>query len=157
MSLLEQELSLTRPIDEPELELVLALAKSAELVRAELTEALAEHGLGLQQYHVLRALRPAGSRGLTLAALADCMIEPSSNVTRLVDRLSARGLTERLRADADKRLVRARLTPTGESLLGALTAPLRQARRRACGGLTPTEMTRLCELLEKLRRGIYAR
>lgn len=157
MSLLEQELGFTRPIDERELELVLSVFMTADLVRGELAEELSAHGLTLQQHNVLRILAGAGPKGMPVLEVGEKLIEASANITRLIDRLAAKGLCERHRCDADRRLVRARLTPAGRELLERLKAPLLARRRALCSGLTSGQVERLCESLERVRRNAYER
>ncbi|MCC7492839.1 MAG: MarR family transcriptional regulator [Fimbriimonadaceae bacterium] len=156
MSLLEQELAQTRPFEDAATETILALLKSGDLVQRELQAAVAAHGLTWQQYTVLRVLRAAGPHGLPVLEIGGQLIEDCANVTRLVDRLQSKGLTERVRSQADRRVVYARLTAAGDSLLRELQGPLYQQRRRLTGSLTPTELEHLNSLLEKLRRNVYA-
>lgn len=156
MSLLEQELQQTRPIDDPALEAILSVLKSGDLIQRELDSTVQEHGLTLQQYHVLRILRGAGEQGLPVLDIADQMIEASPNVTRLLDRLVTKNLAVRRRAKHDKRVVLAHLTPAGEALLDQIKKPVYQTQRGICGLLTPYEMEQLNRLLEKMRRGAYA-
>ena len=156
MSLLERELNQTRPIDDPTTEAILSVLKSGDVIQRELEAAVAEHGLTWQQYTVLRILRGAGPKGLPVLDIANHLIEGSPNVTRLLDRLVAKGLAIRSRAQHDKRVVYAVVTAAGGRLLDQLSAPVLQARRSICGSLTPTELDRLVNLLEKMRRGVYA-
>lgn len=157
MSLLEQELRQTRPIEDPATEAILAVLKSSDLIERELDATVQAHGLTLQQYHVLRILRSAGAVGMPVLDIGDQMIEDCPNVTRLLDRLVAKGLAERCPSKRDRRVVLARLTTAGERLLTSLQAPIFQAQRGICGHLTPTEMEHLNRLLEKIRRAVYAR
>lgn len=157
MSLLEQELHQTRPFGDSSLETILAVLKSGDLIERQLEETLSEHGLTLQQYHVLRILRSAGPRGLPVLDIARGMIEDSPNVTRLVDRLALKGLASRHRSQADRRVVYARLTEAGEALLAAVQAPVHRTQRDICGHLTQGEIDHLNRLLEKMRRAVYER
>ncbi len=157
MSLLEQELQQTRPIDDPAAEVILAVLKSRDVVQRELEATCHEHGLTLQQYHVLRILRSAGQKGLPVLDIADHMIEDSPNVTRLLDRLAAKGLAGRRRSRHDRRVVHAVVTPQGERLLATIQAPMTRAQRDICGSLTSSELEHLNRLLEKMRRGVYAK
>jgi DNA-binding MarR family transcriptional regulator len=45
------------------------------------------------------------------------MVNPSPDVTRLIDRLARRGLVRRLRARTDRRVSLTRITPKGLELL----------------------------------------
>ncbi len=156
MSLLEQELQQPRPFDDPATEAILSVLKSGDVIERELDQAVAAFGLTLQQYNVLMALRRGGARGIPVLDIADNLIEDCPNVTRLLDRLVAKGLAERRRADHDRRVVYARLTAAGETVVESLRAPVHQARRSICGTLSGTEMDTLTRLLEKIRRSVYS-
>lgn len=155
MSLLEQELQQARPIDDPAVATILSVLKTGDMMRRELEAAVEQHGITWQQYNVLLALRDAGAKGMPVLDIVDRMIEDNSNVTRLLDRLAAKGLTERVRSQRDRRVVYARLTPTGERLIEQARGAVNAARRSLCRALSQSDMEHLIRLLEKARRGIY--
>ncbi|MBI2302204.1 MAG: MarR family transcriptional regulator [Armatimonadetes bacterium] len=156
MSLLEQELQQARPIDDPSLRTILSILKTGDLIRRELECAVESHGVTLQQYNVLLTLREAGTRGTPVLDIAEKMIEGSSNVTRLVDRLVVKGYVRKTRSQRDRRVVYASLTEEGRRLIEKLQGPMQSARRQLCGGLMNAESEHLVGLLEKLRRAIYS-
>jgi DNA-binding MarR family transcriptional regulator len=89
------------------------LAAHARLVRridAELTEAGL---LPMDWYDVLLALHEAPRRRIRLSALADRIVFSRSGLTRLVDRLEARGLLRRELCPEDGRGAYAVLTEAG--------------------------------------------
>ena len=82
----------------------------------------------------------------SMRELADRLGRHPSNITGIVDRLTARGLVERRNDDADRRIRRIALTPVGESL----RQTLRSCVQNAPGPyqrLTPDQRCRLRELL----------
>ncbi len=72
-----------------------------------------EHGLSLSSYEVLLLLSKASDHSLRMGNLADQMLISRSGLTRLVDRLVARGLVERHTCPDDRRGTYARLTAAG--------------------------------------------
>jgi hypothetical protein len=80
------EIRQQRPFPSMEQEGVVALLRTAEVVRRSLTVAIAPVGLTLQQYNVLRILRGAGPAGLPTLDVADRMIEHAPGITRMMDR-----------------------------------------------------------------------
>ena len=54
-------------------------------------------GLSATQYNVLRILRGAGEAGLACREIGERMIDHDPDITRLLDRLEARGLIARER------------------------------------------------------------
>ena len=109
------------------------------------------HGITLQQYNVLRILRGAGDEGLPTLEIAHRMIEQSPGITRLMDRLEAKGLVRRQRSATDRRQVRCWITPTGLALLEQLDASVNQADEALLGALASDEVDRLILLLDAVR------
>jgi DNA-binding MarR family transcriptional regulator len=72
-------------------------------------------------------------------------------VTRLLDRLEAKGLVRRQRCPRDRRHVLCWIEPAGEQLLDALDKPLRAASRRRLAGLGPRGVESLITLMESVR------
>jgi DNA-binding MarR family transcriptional regulator len=104
-------------VESPAWEAILRLLMAADRVRQRMNRACAAHGLTNGQYNVLRILREAQPNGCPRSEILQHMIEQSPDVTRLVDRLEARGLVERDRSDRDRRLSITRITPRGLDLL----------------------------------------
>lgn len=96
---------------------------------------LEEFGISGPEYGILRNLN---GESLTLSELSQCLLKVNSNITALIDHLERRGLVERTRDPADRRVVRVRLTEDGFKLreqavpaqnrfIAALLAPLADA------------------------------
>lgn len=135
-SQIQQELRQTRPFRSPAHEAVVALLRTADVVRRRLGAVVEPHGVTIQQYNVLRILRGAGEAGLPTLEIAGRMIEHAPGITRLLDRLERKGWVERWRSAADRRQVLCRLTPAGGDLLTLLDAPL-SVTQEACLAALP--------------------
>ena len=109
------------------------------------------HALSQPQYNVLRILRGAGPAGLPSGEVGDRMVARDPDVTRLLDRMEARGLVARARDQADRRVVVARLTEAGRRLVDALDAPVQAMHARQLGHLSGAELHALSALLERAR------
>ncbi len=104
-----------------------------------------EHELTPMQMHALRVLEPDAP--LTMRALAELLVCDPSNVTGIVDRLTARGLIERREAPHDRRAKLLAVTAEGERVredivrrmsqpppgIAALSAPEQRALRDLIG------------------------
>jgi DNA-binding MarR family transcriptional regulator len=111
---------------------------------------LADTGLTLQQYNVLRILRGARPDPLPTLEIADRMIERTPGITRLVDGLVRKGLVDRERGTEDRRAVLCRITPAGLALLGELDGPVEASDRGAVEALSAEEQAKLVELLQRI-------
>ena len=150
-SLLETELHQTRPFRTRIEEGVVGLFRTAEVVRRALGAVLGERGITLQQYNVLRILRGAGTPGLPTLEIGERMVEQAPGVTRLLDRLEAKGLVRRERCRVDRRQVLCWIEPAGERLLADLERPVRDAARRRMAGLDSRGLETLISLMEAVR------
>ena len=151
-TLLETELRQTRPFPSRLEEAVVGLFRTAEVVRRVLGDVVGRSGITLQQYNVLRILRGAGKAGLPTLEIGERMVEQAPGVTRLLDRLEAKGLVRRERCRADRRQVLCRIEPAGASLLRELERPMDDAARRRLAGLDATGLEALITLMEAVRR-----
>lgn len=129
----------------------MALFRTVELLRRSLTRVVEGHGITLQQYNVLRILRGAGEEGLPTLDVAERMIEHAPGVTRLLDRLEARGLVRRKRCPHDRRQMLCFATPAALRLLGDLDGPIDRADRQALGMLDGGQVDTLIGLLDRVR------
>lgn len=105
-------------------------------------------GLSFAQWHLLRELAenhelPAGK----LAAAAD--LTPAS-VTQMLDHLSDQGWVERVRSDADRRVVLNRLTSAGRKRFAAKQAEIEERWRDALVDLSAQELGQAAKVLHRM-------
>jgi len=146
-----QEIQQTRPFASASEEGVVALLRTADLLRRGLTEVVETRGITLQQYNVLRILRGAGTPGLPTLEIGTRMIEQAPGVTRLLDRLERKELVRRERCPRDRRQVLCRITPGGRRALEALQRPMASAAVRLLRPLGGPRIRELIEILDVVR------
>jgi len=148
---LEREIRQRTPVAEPAERVLLNLLRSAALIGQEHARFLRPHSLTPAQYNALRILRGADPEALPCGEVGARLVAPVPDVTRLLDRLAARGLVRRERDRADRRVVRAGITAAGRKRLTALDAPLAAWIRERLGGLSERQLESLSRLLERAR------
>jgi len=74
----------------------------------------------MQQYNVLRIVKGSGSEGVTTSEIRERMLDKMSDASRMVDRLMAMGLLEKVRFKEDRRLFYIHLTAQGNELITSL-------------------------------------
>lgn len=149
---LRDEIKQQRPFESLEQEALLNVLRTADVLMQRLTAVLKPFKLSHSQYNVLRILRGAGPDGLACREIAERMISRDPDITRLLDRLEARGLVARTRDQQDRRVVMARITPEGLRLLEALDEPIAEVDRQPLQHLGEQRLRTLIELLELARR-----
>jgi DNA-binding MarR family transcriptional regulator len=153
-SLLEIELRQTRPFRTRVEAGVVGLFRTADVVRRDLGAVVGARGITLQQYNVLRILRGAGREGIATLEIGERMVEQAPGVTRLLDRLQAKGLVRRARCRTDRRQVLCWIEPGGTRLLSNLEQPMHDAARRRLAGLDARGLDTLITLMEAVRTGV---
>jgi DNA-binding MarR family transcriptional regulator len=107
-------------------------------------------GLSGPQYNVLRILRGARGEDLSCHEVGNRLLKRVPDVTRLLDRLEARGLIERWRCTDDRRVVRTRITDAGLELLGQIDRPLAELIGTQFAAFDDRKLARLDRLLDGL-------
>ncbi|MBK7403158.1 MAG: MarR family transcriptional regulator [Phycisphaerales bacterium] len=158
MAPLHDEINKQRPFDDPAVEAALNIERTAALFRAQLQRLLRPHSLSPAGYNVLRILRghspnPRDLRPCTPTQIKADMITPVPDLTRLVDRLAADGLVERLTCPNDARAVHIALTAAGRRLLASLDNPVQALHAEQLGHLSNRELAQISRLLCKARSG----
>ena len=145
------EIKQTRPFATPAQEATVALLKTTDVVRRRLSRVLDNEGITLQQYNVLRILRGAQGQPLCALEIRDRLIEETPGVSRLIDRLVAKGLVRRDRSLDDRRLLECYITGRGLELLARLDDSVNAADGNVLKSLKPAEITTLLSLLARIR------
>ena len=133
----------------PQMEAAENVLVTAAWLRRRIAETCRAADLTDSQYNVLRILR-GQPEGRPRCEIAERMIEPAPDVTRLVDRLEKRGLVERLRCDEDRRLSLTRITPAGLALLVELDPAMEELWAELGRRLTDDEAKSLSKLCETI-------
>ena len=126
-----------------------ALMRAADHAARRVTEMLKEHQLSPTQYNALRILRGAGRDGLPCTEIGERMITRDPDITRLMTRLETRGLVQRSRQKQDRRVIKARITERGLTLLNEMDPAVNEFQRRLLGHMGERKLRALIRLLEE--------
>ena len=127
------------------------LLSTADRIKSAFETICTPFDLTGQQYNVLRILRGAEPDGLPTLTIAERVIERTPGITRMIDRLEAKGLVGREIRPHDRRCVYCRITKKGLKLLELLDEPVNEFNQGAFGALSDTEIEKLVALLLKTR------
>lgn len=111
------------------------------------------YGITPQQYNVLRILRGQYPNFVSLALIRERMLDKMSDTSRIIDRLTLKGLVEKFSCKKDRRLVDIRISTNGLQLLKD-TDNLEAKYDANLSVLTDEEAEHLSNLLDKLRESI---
>jgi DNA-binding MarR family transcriptional regulator len=141
------ELRQGKPFANLEEEVFLNVLRTGDALLQREAEVLRIAELTFAQYNVLRILRGAGVAGAACGEIAERMVNRDPDVTRLLDRLEARGLVRRSRDAQDRRVVVAAITDAGRTVLKPLDAAVARVHRDQLRHMTRAQLETLAELL----------
>lgn len=123
------------------------LAQASDLISSEFHEVVRENGFTVAEWRVLATL--SDGQALPTGRLAEIAMSKQPTVTRLLDRMAAKGDVERLPHEGDRRITLVRITPQGRRHVSRLIERAREHEKRV---LEPFGLTRAEELKATLRR-----
>jgi MarR family transcriptional regulator, 2-MHQ and catechol-resistance regulon repressor len=113
---------------------------------------LAQEDITHQQYNILRILRGSHPNPLSTLQIRERMLDKMSDTSRIVDRLLAKDLVQKVTCTKDKRLVDVTITEKGQELLIKLDAQ-QDYMDGIMRSLSDEEAKTLSDLLDKMREG----
>lgn len=135
-----------------------SLLRSQVAVMRELHREPLFKELGGREYDVLYNLSRCPSGWLRLNELYDNVLLTQPSISRMVDRLEARGLIQRKTPENDRRGVLVGLTEEGAALQKKVGREhVRNIMELMEAALTDDELSTLLELTDKLRASVTAR
>ena len=148
---IQQEIAQKRPFHSVRAEVAVSILRTAALIERHFAQVVAQSGITVQQYNVLRILRGAGEEGLPTLVIRDRMIHEAPGITRLLDKLETAGLARRERCSPDRRQVLCYITDAGLRVLDQLEVAMKEADDAVVGSLSEPEQRELLKLLEGVR------
>ncbi len=130
------------------------IGRLERLIKPQLNEVFARHGLESWEFDVLATLRRSGEPyRLSAGALLELMMVTSGTMTNRIDRLEERGLIRRDRDPSDKRVVLVALTDDGFQTVEAALADHVENESRIVSALSERQRRDLIRLLRLLESG----
>ncbi len=149
MAKIEDAIKQTKPFKDVRQKAVVNIIYTHNWISDKFKKFLAPFNITPTQYNVLRILRGAG-KPISTSDIRDRMLEPSSDTSRIVDRLAKCELVERRVCPNDKRLVDVSISAKGLELLQDMDNDALKIGY-LMGKLTEAEAIQLSELLDKIR------
>ena len=117
----------------------------------EVTKTLKEYGVTEPQYNVLKILKGAKGKPVTVGGILENMVQRSSNITRIVDKLVAKNFAKRTECPTNRRKMDIVITPTGLSILEKLDKKVQAFHKPYFEKLNSEELETLKNLIQKLK------
>jgi DNA-binding MarR family transcriptional regulator len=127
------------------------ISRLSRVMDQELKRFFAQYGLERWEFDVLATLRRSGPPyELTAGALNRAAMVTSGAITNRIDRMTAKGLVERVADEEDRRSVRVRLTDRGWTMVEELLVVHVENEARMLAALSPAERDQLAAALRGL-------
>ena len=130
---------------------VTSLTRVQQLLHQRIDALLKSYDLTFARYEVLMLLAFSSRGSLPMSFIGSRLQVHPASVTSAVERLERQGFAIRERTDSDRRMVLARITPTGRRTAAKATQALNDGVF-ADLGLGPRDLKSLTELLADVRR-----
>ena len=112
---------------------------------------LKEFGISEPQYNVLRILRGAKGKPITVQEIQENMVQRSSNVTRIIDKLLTKKLVERKECPTNRRKMDITITAGGMKSLEEFDQKVKAFHQPMMENLNDKELETLKQLITKLK------
>lgn len=127
------------------------IIKTGHWITDSVSTELKVFGVSEPQFNVLRILRGQNKNPITVEEVANRMIQRSSNVTRIIDKLLARGFVIRKECESNRRKMDISITNEGLQFLKQLDKKVNDFHKPMFDKLTEKEALTLITLIKKLR------
>jgi len=132
-------------------EAVFQIIKTGHWLTDSVSRELKQFDIYEPQFNVLRILRGAKGKPVSANAILEKMLQRSSNITRIVDKLTAKGLVERTLSISDRRKMDIIITTKGLDLLKKLDKKVEALHKPMMNNLSAEEAETLKGLIIKLK------
>lgn len=154
MATIYKEIKQEKPLTK-EAEFFLTLLRTSDFLRDRTEKALKRWGISPEQFNILRILRGT-PQGLPTLEVGARMVSRGCNISRLVNKLVAKGCVIRERVKNDRRIIVLMITEKGMRVLKGAAPHIDSAVRSALNGMSAKQMGFAVELLDRVRARISA-
>jgi MarR family transcriptional regulator for hemolysin len=130
----------------------LRLARTARTVSQAFERAMTEAGGSASMWQVLLLVRT--QQWGNQSQMAEALGITGATLTHHLNAMEKQGLVRRWREESNRRVQRVELTPEGEAMFERLRGAAMAHDARLRGALSEQELTRLAELLERLKASV---
>ncbi len=150
--ILRDHIKQAAPFEVQTQEAMLNLFVAAAHVRRRVERVCQEYDLHFSHHNVLRILRGVHPDGHPRCELVERMLDPSPDVTRLIDKLVDRGLVQRSKSSEDRRMTIHTITDEGLDLLEEMDPKVQSVQQWFDQRVSDRDLQHLSRICE----GIYA-
>ena len=133
------------------LQAIYQIIRTGHWITHQVSLELKEFGVTEPQFNVLRILRGAKGIPLTVQRIQRDMVQQSSNVTRIIDKLKVKGFVNRKECPTNRRKMDITITELGLNVLEEMDEKLQAFHDSMMTNLNDEELETLKNLIIKLK------
>lgn len=130
---------------------IVKIVRTGHWVTDRISQELKEFDATEPQFNVLWILRSRRGEPITVKEIQEKMVQRSSNVTRLIDKLLSKGMVERKECAANRRKLDITITQKGIDFLEKLERKVEHFHQSMRNNLDEKELKQLLKLINKLK------
>lgn len=127
------------------------IIKTGHWITDSVSHELKAFGISEPQFNVLRILKGQRAAAISVEEITKHMVQRSSNVTRIIDKLLVRGFVTRKECPTNRRKMDVSITEEGGNFLEVLNKKVGDFHEPMIGRLTDKEAQTLTTLIKKLK------
>jgi len=131
--------------------LIMNLVFTGNTLSADSNRMFKKYDLTNQQFNVLRILRGQKGCAITVKDIESRMLDKSSNVSRLIDKLLKKEYVARIACCEDRRRVDVKITEKGMSFLSSVDGEVLVIEDKFVNAISVEEAQLVNDILDKLR------
>lgn len=132
-------------------ETIFQIIRTGHWITDQVSKELKEFGITEPQFNVLRILRGAKGKPISVSDVLERMVQRNSNITRIVDKLLIKGFAERKECPTNRRKMDLTITEAGLKKLKELDERVEAFHQPFIGKLSTSELETLKKLIIKLK------
>jgi DNA-binding MarR family transcriptional regulator len=141
----------SRPITDPHIRAFLNIMVTGAWLEGRMNALLKPNGLTEPQFNVLRILRGQQGESMNLYEISERMVHPTSNVSRIIDKLLEKGWVSRKACEENRRRVDIAITQKGLDLLETVQPAVEAHFKEFATKLPEKDAQWLSDALEAVR------
>lgn len=130
---------------------IFQIIRTGHWITDSVSHELKEFGISEPQFNVLRILKGQKGAAISVEEITKHMVQRSSNVTRIIDKLLVRGFVTRQECPTNRRKMDISITEEGGKFLEVLNKKLEDFHEPMISRLTEEEAQTLTTLIQKLK------
>ena len=147
-----EELIKSKPIKDPCRRTALSIMHTASWLLSKTTKTVKPFGLTEPQYNVLRILERQEGTAMNLYEIQELMVQKTSNVSRIIDKLLEKELVTRKESDSNRRRVDIFITEKGLDLISSASVAVHEMLKvEVFGKLRKERLELICDLMDMVR------